>query len=59
MRQGDHEFEVGLGYEKRIVSNQTNTLSLAKDAERTTYNDVLSGFEGADVVAVVAVLHLS
>ena len=30
MRQGDHEFEVGLSYEKRTVSNQTNTLSLAK-----------------------------
>ena len=25
---------------------------------KTTYNDVLSGFESADVVAVVAVIHL-
>lgn len=25
---------------------------------KTTYNDVLPGFEGADVVAVVGVVHL-
>ena len=25
---------------------------------KTTYNDVLSGFESADIVAVVAVVHL-
>lgn len=25
---------------------------------KTTYNDVLSGFESADIVSVVAVVHL-
>lgn len=29
-----------------------------QDSMKTTYSDVLSGFEGADVVGVVTVIHL-